>query len=503
MAKKTAVPVIQLVPTLEVLDPASITVRNIRDAQPDQQLIDSVRENWVMQPIGVLRTPDGELVLRFGGRRRLACIEVGCRVPALVVEGTAGTAEAEITRIFEQWDENENRQDLTTGERAAAVAQLFEFGANASAVKHRTGYDRAEIAAARKTATSDTARALADQYPLTLLQAAAIADFGDDPEIADELAQAATRNPGQFDHHVQRARDNRADQAMIAKHAAELDEQGIKVTTERLSYENLISYWTGTDGKQLDRESHKDCPGNVVVLHLMGYDNRRVDESWYCTEPQGNGHKKRRGDGGQPEASPEEAAAERKRVRDGNKDWRSATTVRQRWLKDVLLQGKDVPAGAALFTVKVLAAADSYLIHAFTPMSGGKHSTARELLGGIEKDTWISSGEGYKSPLIDSLTGISEQRAHMDTLALVVGACESLTADPQTWRTPSRATGEYLTTLAGWGYDLAPAEQSVVDAVQAKAAAIAEAAAVDAAEVAARDAAEAAAAAASDTGEDK
>jgi ParB family chromosome partitioning protein len=481
--------------TLEVLDPAAITVvGNIRDAQPSKELIDSIRANWVRQPIGVLRTPDGELVLRFGARRRLACIEVGCQVPAVVVEGTAGTTEAEIARILEQWDENENREGLTTADRAAAVAQLFDLGANAVTVKKMTGYERTEIAAARKTHASDTARTLAHQYPLDMLQAAAIAEFDDEPAIAKHLAVTAVDQPGQFDHQVQQCRDKRTERAMKAARAAELDGQGIKVSDDAIHYENGLNYWVDTDGNRLDPASHKDCPGNVVVLYVMGHgDNRYVDESWYCTDPKANGHKKRH-DSGQPETSPED----KRRVREGNSAWRSATTVRQRWLTDVLLHGKDLPAGAALFTVKALAAADSYLIRSFTSMSGGRHKTARALLGGIEADSGYSGYGDYKSPLADSLTGASEQRAHLVTFALVIGACEWLTADTMTWRTPQRASAEYLTALAGWGYDLAPCEQAVVDAVRAKAEAVAEAAAVDAAEVAARTAAEAAAG----TGED-
>lgn len=117
---------------LELLDPTAITVRNIRQAKPSQRLIDSIREHGVRQPIGVLRTADGELVLQFGDRRRQSCIEVGRDVPAIVVDGTAGTPEAEIARIFGQLDENDNREDLTSGERALAVATLFDYGVDAT-----------------------------------------------------------------------------------------------------------------------------------------------------------------------------------------------------------------------------------------------------------------------------------------------------------------------------------------------------------------------------------
>jgi ParB family transcriptional regulator, chromosome partitioning protein len=446
----------------ELLDPAKITVRNIRQAVPGQQLIDSVREYGVLQPIGVLRTPDGELVLRFGGRRRQACIEIGCQVPALVINGTAGTPEAEIDRIFEQIQENDNREDLTTADRASAVEELFSYGATETVVARRTGYGKAEIAAARKAAASETARTLAAQYPLTLDQAAAIAEFDDDPETAARLAETARDEPGQFAYSVQEARDDREDAAAVAAHAAGLAEQGITVVAERPNYQNNNRDWAGPDGKKLTWETHKNCPGHVVFLDAYGRSSdKRVQESWFCTDPKGNGHRKFTYTGA-PEKTPEETAAERRRVIDGNKAWRTATTVRQRWVRDVLLQRKTIPDHAALFTAQALAGADSFLIRAFSNMSGGTHATARELLGGIGKNTYSGNGK-WVSPLLESLNGVSEQRAQVVTLALVIGAYEYITAEAVTWRTPSPASREYLATLDGWGYHPSAIELAVIN----------------------------------------
>jgi ParB family chromosome partitioning protein len=444
----------------ELLDPGQITVRNIRDAKPDQKLIDSVREFGVLQPIGVLRTPDGELVLRFGDRRRKACIEAGRPVPAIVVSGTTGTSEAEISRIFEQLDENDNREGLTAGDRAAAVAELFELGADVRTVSRRTGLRKAEIAAARAAAASETARVLAAQYPLTLDQLAVVAEFDDDKEAAEQLARAAKDNPGQFAHLTERARNDRADAAMIAARATELAERGITVAGERLSWENAIREWAGPDGRELTPEAHKDCPGSVVTLTVWGYNPRQVLENWYCTDPKGNGHKKNRRNG-EPGKDPEEAAAERRLVIENNKAWRAATTVRQRWLRDALLARKDLPAGAAWFIARAVAAAEHPLTNALSTMAGGTHRTARELLG-----TGKPEDRRQADPLLSLLDGVSEQRAQVVTFALVLGAYEEQAADPQTWRYPSAGPQQYLSALAGWGYPLSPIEQSVVDAAR-------------------------------------
>jgi ParB family chromosome partitioning protein len=469
--------VIEAAPSLEVLDPKRVSVKNIRTAQPDKEFIESIRERGNFQPIGVLRTAEGELVLRFGLQRLQACIETGRQVLAMVVDGTAGTDEAEIERIFLQLDENDRRKDLTAGERAGAVAELFELGADARTVGRRTGLNKAEIALARTTAASETARTLAAQYPLDLAQAAVVAEFEDDQETAVELAKAARDNPGQFAHLAERARHEREDAAMIAVRAAELTAQGIILTSERRSWEYAISGWAGLDGRELTPETHKACPGNVVHLNVWGYNPRQVLESWFCTDPKGNLHKKHRRNG-TPEKDPEEATAERRKVLEGNKAWRAATAVRQRWLRDVLLARKvTVPDGTFLFIARALAGADTFMINALSTMSGGKHPGARALLGGIEKETYDYKTQARTSPLLDSLTGTSEPRAQLVILALVVGAYEDQACDPQTWRTPRRSAQEYLSALSRWGYDLSPIEQGVIDAVLAAKASAAAAAA--------------------------
>lgn len=273
------------------------------------------------------------------------------------------------------------------------------------------------------------------------------------------LNDGARRNPGQLDHLIEHARRDRADAAMVAAHAAELAAQGVTVAAGTLPDKNLIMYWAGPDGEQLTPETHTDCPGNVVTLMAWGYNPRQARESWHCTDPRGHGHKKHRASG-EPD---EEAALERSKVTEGNKAWRAATSVRQTWLRDVLLAHKDLPAGAALFTARAIAAADSFLLNSLSTMSGGTHKTARELLGSGKPDY---DGGRRTEPLLGLLEGISEQRAQVVTLALVLGAYEQQAADPWTWRHPSPAPREYLTALAGWGYTLSPVEQGVADAAR-------------------------------------
>lgn len=450
--------------TLELLSPAEIIPRNVRQ-EPDAEMVDSIRRRGQLEPVVVLKAPDGSLFLRFGDRRRLACIALGRPVEAVVTAATDEEVADLITSILDQLAENDDRKPLTAADRAYAVQYLFELGVDEQAIGKETGYSRAEITAARKARKSETARTLAAQYPLDMTQLSVVTEFEDTPEIAASLAEVARDNPAQFTHAAQLARDEREEAVMLAARAAELTTQGFTVGDQRPHYENMLSYWAGPDGKPLDPENHKACPGSIVTLQAFGYgESRRVSESWFCTDPKQYGHKQLRT--GQPAKDPEEASAERRLVRENNTAWRAATTVRQQWVSDVLLARKDLPDGADRFIVRAIAAAENHMINALTTMGGGKHVSGRQMLGGIEKDTYERAESGWVSPLVKSLEGISEQRAHMTTLALIVGAHEDLAADTETWRRPSRAACEYLSALASWGYMPSPIEQGVIDAAR-------------------------------------
>lgn len=459
MAKPpVTVRVIEAAPMLELLDPKRITVKNVREAKPDREFIESIRDLGNVQPIGVLQTPDNELVLRFGLQRLQACIETGRKVLAMVVDGTTGTDEAEIERIFLQLAENDRRTDLTSGERALAVATLFDLGVDTTEISRQTGLGKKDLAAVRKIAASETARTVAGQYPLDLEQTAAIAEFDDDLSVVHELADAAREGKGRFAHTLQRARDTRLDAKAIAAHAAKLEKRGITVTVERQHWDNLLSDWADGSGVQLTPETHLKCPGNLVVLSTSY--GHKASESWYCADPKGNGHKRHRSSGTAGQ-SPEDAAAERKKVLAGNKAWRSAEKVRRAWLREFLSRPK-APDGALQFTLEAFAEGDGRLRRAMEHGSDGQHPTARELLGlpAGAGSSWSRSAEVWTA-----MKAASPARAQVIALAMVLGAFEGSTG-VHSWRSPHAENAAYLEALAGWGYELSDIEQELVTAVR-------------------------------------
>ena len=103
--------------------------------EDDAQLVQSVRENGVIQPIGLLALPDGHYQLVFGERRWRASLAAGCEtVPALIMNVT-GQVNAEQQAVI-ALIENLQRADLTPDEICEGIERLHQM----------TGYDWERIA---------------------------------------------------------------------------------------------------------------------------------------------------------------------------------------------------------------------------------------------------------------------------------------------------------------------------------------------------------------------
>ena len=103
--------------------------------EDDAQLVQSVRENGVIQPIGLLALPDGQYQLVFGERRWRASLAAGREtIPALIMNVT-GQVNAEQQAVI-ALIENLQRADLTPDEICEGIERLHQM----------TGYDWERIA---------------------------------------------------------------------------------------------------------------------------------------------------------------------------------------------------------------------------------------------------------------------------------------------------------------------------------------------------------------------
>lgn len=434
--------------TIEHIDPAQIEVEtNIRTTvKLDSVFLASIREYGVLSPVGCRRNEDGTVTLRIGQRRVLAALEVGlATIPAYIVEGD----ESAVTRLLEQFAENEHRASLSEPERAAVFQQLAFEGLTVPQIAKRTGVKKTVVEAGITVADSEFARRIATKHEVTLDQAAAILE--NDPKAVKSLVQYAEETPDQFRHEVQRQRDDRARRQAVEAEQDALREQGFTIL-DRAPYYGEKEYTSIADLVTRDGKP-------VTVADLGGITDKYavVCSAWdgvasdvYLREVKVYGFKKTPASGTGAGSMTDEQKAEREELIANNKAWVSAEVVRREWLTGFLGR-KTLPKDAAHFVATALTAHPTTVASA---LSGGNRLAAT-LLGLDAQDSgW---GQSPIDPVAESQPG----RAGHVTLAVVVGAIEASTGK-HTWRQSGRATRAYFAQIAAWGYPLSEVEQIVV-----------------------------------------
>jgi ParB family chromosome partitioning protein len=263
---------------------------------------------------------------------------------------------------------------------------------------------------------------------------------------------------------LSRARLERDGKAAVAARARQLKNQGVTILTDSRDYrmwEKQLGNWAGPDGNRLTPETHAECPGRAVALRPgFGKNVTEVDETWYCTDPPGNGHKKyrHRSPDTRTDEQRERDRQERREVLEGNRAWRAAEQVRLAWLREFARRPKP-PAGALAYILAAVASCTGDLLRAMTPGGNVRHEMARDLLG-------LPAGDGsaWSRPpeVLEALQHAPTQlRAQQIALILVLGAHEAATG-VHTWKQGSQDAAAYFQALAGWGYELSDIEQLVI-----------------------------------------
>ena len=478
------------------VDPTELIVGlNVRlDPNLDKEFIRSVRDRGVREPITARRRDDGRLVVRKGMRRTLAAVETERPwVPVLVEpdpERDESNRAEQVERIVDQLEENGHRTGNTELEVVTAHQQLLDLGLSAGQIARRTHTPPKRVKITTAVARSAGATAALTEYDVPLDRAAVIAEFDDDTDdgtaAVAELTTAATEQSHQFDHIAQRLRDRRDDARLVAEHHAELTAAGVRLLNVDDDGDGgtlLSGLRPGPDdpaGTELTAEGHGSCPGHAadVTVH-RGFD--RVPQlriRYWCTDPTGHGHAPRWADtatpvgngttgtgmtsgaaSGQGQRSggmSEQEKADRRRVIENNRQWESATTVRQRWLRQ-LLGRRTPPKDAAVAIATILAAGGHDLRRALET----RHPVASELLGlpAPVPGQWPPA----PNPLIDAArTATTPARATTITLAVLLGAGEAGTSR-DSWRNPTDDTRAYFTLITRWGYAASEVEQLVLE----------------------------------------
>ena len=493
--------------SFEYVDPTRVVIgENMRlDPRLDKAFVASIKERGVLEPVLLYRDGDGALIVLAGQRRILAARQAGRpTVPATVADEPALA-----DRLVDQYVENEHRAALTTSERIHAVEQMTLAGLSVGQIARRTATPKTAVEAA-KTAATSTAREYADQ--LTLDQAAALAEFDDDPEAVEMLLGAA--RSGQFEHRAQRLRNDRAETARRAAFAETVTARGITVV-ERPTHSSgtvALHRLADADNNPLTADTHAACPGHAayidtawrqpseLTLDDFRVDDTRVDDdqeneveegdpgdegegdaeddeegdgwqrpvevltvAYVCTDWRAHGHTDRWANSDSSEKKRAEemtedereaAKAARRHVIESNKAWKAATEVRRTWLTTVFAPRKTAPAGA-----------EAYLAQVVTEGWGHERATSDALtLAGFpapDGDTWTAAAQ-QRQAVVDALATATPKRALQIGLAVAVAMWETNT-NPDSWRSVQTQTVATLARLQDWGYPVSDIEQRILD----------------------------------------
>lgn len=456
---------------LVMVNPQELTiVSNVRVAKASADLVASIQEHGLLEPINAYRTDDGALVVKHGHRRTLAAIEAGLdQAPVILTAAPAEDEGGKIDLIAAQWDENQQRENLSAREQADTIAQLAAFGVTPAQIAKRLRVDRPTVDAATSLKTTDTL----DQYQLTIVQAAALDEFAEDDEAVQLLAEAAAS--GQFDHQVSRLRQARKVAAVLAEARDHWQAKGVQVLDEwadarggewvsslvdattneavEVDLDNpgphlavylsdqIVTVHTAT-GDEVARWTVRaaDDPNRPegALTHADVHEEIRVRVRWFCLDPAARNWKARWGGSAaesSAEMTDEEREAKRAERRDviaANKAWLAAEQVRRDWLRDFCAR-KSAPKDGAVFIAQTLAA---------DPQLLADHRAV-----GAQRD--------YLN--LDGIDTVSPARAGLLALAMCLIAHEAAT-DKNSWRR-GRRTAAYLRYIESQGYALSPVER--------------------------------------------
>jgi ParB family transcriptional regulator, chromosome partitioning protein len=439
-----------------------------RDLALGPEFTASIQDNGVLVPLRI--TPDGDGYRVIEGHRRLAAAARTGQdtVPCDLVPERAGD---EAGQYLDMYNLNRHRRPLAPVEEADALFAAREAGATKTRIRKSTGLKAQQVTAALAAAgLSAQTRAKVEDLTdeMTLDDLAILADFQDDPKALARLLDAASYSDT-LEHHAQRLRLEREEQAAHQRVRADLEASGIAIR-ETLPPGGQALANLRQDGQELTPEQHAQCPGRGVFFR--SYDP--LSPVHYCTDPAANGHALAwatpaagtPGIPGQPGAGdllpgpPEDAAQRtaRRLVIEGNRAWKAAAEVRHRWLATQLFARRTAVREVSQFVASQLLTMPAPVRNGLTP------AASRAEFGQI---TGLSPEQARQACQTAPAT-----RLPLLMLAPIVTAYELAMTEGEgknTWRPdryspcPHADAGVYLAFLASVGYQFAVIEHAVAD----------------------------------------
>lgn len=476
------------------VDPAALVIgTNVRiDTRESREFSASVKARGVIEPITAWADEEGSLVVDRGQRRALTAAKVGTpsgTVPVRVIE-RPGDAD----RITDQLTENIHREGMHEAEQREAIEQLALLGVSAAQIAKRTAIKRGTVDTVLTVAKSQVAKERMSGEGLTLEQAAAVAEFEDEPWAMAELDDRLRYAPDGYglQHLVQRLRDTGTERNRIQTEAQRLrQDEGLPVLDladyptrwRDLALRDLVR---ADDGEPVDEDDWPQVPGAAVAVsvewvYLNTEDDSEAEEHeeevadapepvqvlrpvWICTDPQAAGLMTRwdyrvaqrpgNATGAQADEDAEAKRQERRVVRENNAAWRSAETVRRQWLGQFVAR-KTPPKGAEELICQAVLTGPHWLRQAFESSHPRLRSMLKPTSDGEATPGYLG-GHAQARELGDEPA--SPKAATMRSLAAILTAWEDKT-DVHTWRNPDEWDSRVMAALIGWGYEASDVEQ--------------------------------------------
>jgi ParB family transcriptional regulator, chromosome partitioning protein len=447
--------------------PLAALVRNPKNPRgterqkPDPDLLASVKADGFEIPFLITRTDDPTKFMIMDGHKRMDVAEhlKVAEVPYALSEALADDPAGQclISVVTSQ-----HKEPLTPLETASALFAAAEAGAPKGRLAKAYGRKAGSVDQVLKVARMpEAARRAAEAcaYAWDITELVALDEFADDEDATARMVQAAEE--GSFAYQVERERIERAERAQRAKIRGKLKRAGVTVLDEEpeggLRVNRLRDPETGSS---IMPGEHAACPGHVAVFETFG----EPRTSFWCSDPQGNGHQDWHSYNPRPTGAKTQDAAARRTVIRGNKDHAAAETARRSWLRGLIAGAgsmeKDAIERVSRFAaLATLTAPDP--VRKFAAAIDRADRQADLLgLGGSTKEHWEQA-----------VTTANPRRLVMFHFANVAAAYEkAMTRD--VWRTdlpPSEYTGTdrkharaWLSFCAECGHTLSPIEKAIV-----------------------------------------
>lgn len=446
-------------PQIILLDPA-LVVRdecNAReeDTEPDEDLINSVKEIGVEETISVRPRPDGTYSAFKGWRRAQAQQNANAtaqedgrpvrRIKAHVREDLVGRDGW--TR-FLSLVENKHRAGMTARDilKSQELSLIDMNDVERRQASKALGVGRNAVRQAKAAQQLDDAtlrRAAAGGMDLE--QTAQLSEVEHVPGAERRLLHALKRDHeegnggrGHWDQEIALLKAEQDDADARAKAEEDLKTAEIPLLRQpgwgqKDPSKPLAELTTGL-GNPFTEDNHRNCPGHSARL------DDEHQPVWHCSDPAAYGHKVRP-QPKRPRTQEDEAKAEeRRKVIACNRAWKAAAGPRQDFVARLVRQ-KTLPDAARIFAQEVVLTLP-YFYSSWTD----KH----------ESET-VARFLGIKEPehadLAETAVQLPKARVVNALFAHVAAACEYDIREPKTWSHLTVSRARYLLLLEALGQD--------------------------------------------------